>query len=97
VKQLQIEFALVNDGKHAVDPKLGQSKIVVNGKEWADSGFILSNGPRPSDFPPLKPGQRLLIAYALGDRFARPREYTVEWKGERFRAAPIRFRVLGGE
>jgi len=45
-KKLQIYFTLVNDGSETVNPEIGSSQIVVNGKAWEDSGYIFGNGPR---------------------------------------------------
>ena len=32
-KDLRIEFTLVNDGDKVIDPKIPESRIVINGKE----------------------------------------------------------------
>ena len=37
-KGLSVEFTLVNDGQATVDPKVGESRIVVNGDELTDLG-----------------------------------------------------------
>ena len=55
-KGLYVEFTLVNDGDAPVDPKVGESRIVVDGVELADSGLILGNGPRDARFAALPPG-----------------------------------------
>ena len=80
-KALNIEFTLVNDGDAVLDPKIGDSKIIINGKELADSGFILSNGPRDARFDALPPGDHLRFGYALGDHFLEPGVYRVSWRG----------------
>jgi hypothetical protein len=56
VEGLNVEFTLVNDGEATIDSKIGESRIVVQGKELADSGLILGNGPRDARFAALPPG-----------------------------------------
>ena len=94
---LNVEFTLVNDGGVTVDPKIGESRIVVNGEELADSGLILGNGPRDARFAALPPGDYLRFSYALGDHFKEPGVYRVSWRGADFRSPEVVFRVLGGK
>jgi type II secretory pathway pseudopilin PulG len=96
-KGLNIEFTLVNDGDTSIDPKIGESKIVVNGKELAGSALILGNGPRDARFEALPPGEHLQFGYALGDYFKEPGIYRVSWQGEHFQTPEIVFRVLPAE
>ena len=91
---LNVEFTLVNDGEVTMDPKIGESRIVVNGKELADSGLILGNGPRDARFAALPPGQCLRFSYSLGDYFKEPGIYRVSWRGANFRSPEVVFRVL---
>ena len=91
---LSVEFTLVNDGEAEIDPKIGESRIVVNGKELADSGLILGNGPRDARFAALPPGEHLRFGYALGDHFQEPGIYRVSWRGANFRSPEVVFRVL---
>jgi hypothetical protein len=41
-----IHVALVNDRDKAVNPDLGSSQLLVNGKQLKDWQFIVSQGPR---------------------------------------------------
>ena len=93
-KGLNVEFTLVNDGEAIIDPKIGESRIVVNGEELADSGLILGNGPRDARFAALPPGEHLRFGYALGDHFQEPGVYRVSWRGANFRSPEVVFRVL---
>jgi hypothetical protein len=93
-KDLLVEFSLVNDGDGVVDPKIGASRILIDGQELADSGFILSNGPKDARFEALPPKDHLRFGYALGDYFRGPGVYRVSWKGEGFDASEIVIRVL---
>jgi hypothetical protein len=94
VKRLNVEFTLVNDGEVTIDPKIAESRIVVNGKELADSGLILGNGPRDARFTALPPGDHLQFGYALGDDFQEPGLYRVSWRGASFQSPEVVFRVL---
>lgn len=93
-KRLQIYFAVVNDGKTTVDPKVEMSHLFINGTELKDWSFIVGNGPRSSGYQALQPGHALEFAYALGDRFQTPGVYKVRWQGDDFQAPEITFRVL---
>jgi hypothetical protein len=79
---LQINFTLVNDGATTINPEIGSSEIIVNGKTWADSSLIFGNGPRDHRFTELPPKDYLLFGYALGERFNEPGIYKVSWKGK---------------
>jgi hypothetical protein len=96
-KDLDLEFSLVNDGDAVVDPKLAESRIVVNGKDLEDSGLILGNGPRDARSSALAPGGHLRFAYALGTYFKEPGTYRVSWHGHRFESPVVIFRVLPDE
>ncbi len=92
--KLLLTFTLVNNDRKVIDPRIGSSKIVVNGKALADSAFILGNGPRAANSDALPPGDRLTFGYALGQHFERPGVYRVHWEGEGFLSPQIIFRVL---
>jgi hypothetical protein len=94
---LYVEFTLVNDGEATVDPKVGESRIVVDGAELADSGLILGNGPRDARFAALPPGDYLRFGSALGDHFREPGIYRVAWRMADFRSPEVVIRVLPDE
>ena len=94
---LYVEFMLVNDGQVTVGPKVGESRIVVNGAELADSGIILGNGPRDAWSGALPPGDHLRFGCALGDHFREPGIYRVAWRGADFRSPEVVIRVLPDE
>jgi hypothetical protein len=93
-KELMIHFTLVNDGTTTIDPKVGTWKLVVNGEESADSGFIFGNGIRDTRWEALPTGDKLRFTYALEQYFKKPGIYRVSWKGDGFEALPIEFRVM---
>ncbi len=93
-KELLIHFTLVNDGSKTIDPKIESSKIIINGVDLENSGFILSNGPRDGRWRALPPGDSLEFTYTLGDYFKKPGVYRVSWKGENFETSTIVFRVM---
>ena len=93
-KELSLHFTLVNDGSETVDPKIGSSKIIINGVELKDSGFILGNGPRDKRWRALPSGDSLEFTYTLEEYFKTPGIYRVSWKGENFETPTIVFRVM---
>jgi hypothetical protein len=96
-KELTIEFTLVNDGDTAIEPKMAESSIVINGKELADSGLILGHGSKDSRYKSLPPRAHLQFSSALGDQFNKPGVYRVSWKGKGFQSPEITIRVLRGK
>ena len=93
-KKLSIEFTVVNDSDKTIDPKIAESRIVINGEVLADSARILTNGPQDTRYGALPPGDHLRFVFALGDHFERPGVYRVSWRGEDFQSPEVVFRVL---
>ncbi len=94
VKDLVIEFTIVNDGDRPVDPGIAGSRIIVNGNELRDSALILGKGPRDARFTSLPPGDHIRFTSKLGDLFQAPGTYHVTWRGDLFLAPEVSFRVL---
>jgi RNA polymerase sigma factor (sigma-70 family) len=90
----QINFTVVNDGNKTIDPEIGASELLVNGKPVKDWAFIIANGPRDDRWKALPAGDCLEFGSGLGDRFETPGIYRVQWKGKAFQSAEIVFRVL---
>jgi hypothetical protein len=93
-KDLTIHFTLVNDGNAVADPRIESWKIIVNGEEIENSGFIFGNGIRTSNWNALAPGDALRFTYGLEQYFNKPGIYRVSWKGKDFEASTIVFRVM---
>jgi hypothetical protein len=93
-KDLRIEFSLVNDGDKVIDPKIPESRIIVNGEELADSGLIIGNGPKAARFKALSPGDSLQLSLLLGDHLKAPGTYRVSWKGDGFQSSEIVLRIV---
>ncbi len=97
-QNLQIRFALVNDGNTTVNPRIDDSHLFINGVEPEDGPFgrvvRTSNAPRTSLFYALPPGQSLRFGYMLGSYFGKPGIYNVRWEGKDFRSRELVFRVL---
>ena len=91
---LRIDFTLVNDGDQVIDPEIAESRIVINGKELADSGLILGNAPKDTRLKALPPGDRLEFGSALGNYFNEPGIYRVSWKGTEFQSPEIVVRIM---
>ena len=93
-KDLRIEFTLVNDGDKVIDPRIADSRIVINGKERTDSGLIFSSVQNGDRFKALSPGESLQFSLPLGDQFREPGTYRISWKGDGFHSPEIVLRVL---
>jgi hypothetical protein len=94
---LRIEFTLVNDGTKVIDPKIPESRVVINGKELNDSGSILSSVPKEARSQALSPAGSLHFNCLLGDQFKQPGIYRVSWKGAGFQSSEIVIRILPKE
>ena len=93
-KELTVYFTLVNDGSETIDPKIESSKIIINGVELEESGFIFGNGLRDMRWRALPFGDALEFNYALEKYFKEPGIYRVSWKGDGFETPTIVFRVM---
>jgi hypothetical protein len=62
-KELRIEFSLVNDGDKAIDPKIAESHIVINGKQFTDPGSVFG---KDAPFKALSPGDSLRFDWLSG-------------------------------
>lgn len=94
-EDLQFYFAVVNDGHMIVDPKIEDTRIIVNGAELKEAGMpVFRNGLRPMNFNALKPGDAIEIMPVLGTYFGKSGTYQVSFKGADFETPPVVFRVL---
>jgi len=94
-ENLQIHFAVYNDGDLAVGPQVESSHLFINGVEPQDWSYVIGNGIRNELFSSLPPGELLQFTYLLGPRyFMKPGVYTVRWEGESFKSPELRFRVV---
>jgi hypothetical protein len=96
-KDPRIEFTLVNDSNKPIDPKITESRIVINGKELDDSALILSSVPKEARSRSLSPGESLQFDCLLGHQFKEPGVYRVSWKGSGFHSPDIVLRILPKE
>ncbi len=89
-----VTFVLLNDTEALLNPAAEPWKILIDGKEVPDSGFILGNGPMPTDgYAKLAPGASFTFSKALSiaKYFPERREYTISWQGKDFRSPTITF------
>jgi hypothetical protein len=77
-----------------IDPKIPESRIVINGKELSDSGMILSSVQQGARFKALSPGESLQFSVSLGDQFKESGTYRISWKGAGFESPDIVVRIL---
>lgn len=96
-KDLRIEFTLVNDSDKVIDPKIADSRIVINGMERTDSGLVFSSVQKGTRFKALSPGDSLQFSFPLGDQFKERGTYRVSWKGAGFHSPEIVLRILPEE
>jgi hypothetical protein len=98
--ELNISFALVNDGNMDANTDFQSWKILINGHEVPDSHWIFGNGPGPTGrsggWERLPVGGSFIFGKSLrlGEYFPKPGTYEVAWKGSRFSAKPAVVRVL---
>jgi hypothetical protein len=90
-KNLRIEFSVVNDGDKAIDPKIAESRIVINGNEFTEPGSVFG---KDAPFKALSPGESLRFDWLLGDYLKEPGLYRVCWKGVGFQSSEIVLRIL---
>jgi hypothetical protein len=93
-KDLRIVLTLVNDGDQVIDPKIAESRIMINGKELADSGSIFGNAPKDSRFTALPPGDQLEFSFAPGEKLSEPGIHLVSWKGADFQSPEVVVRII---
>jgi hypothetical protein len=93
-ESIMIHFTLVNDATRTIDPKERAWRLVINGEDFPDPGFIFGTGPRDDRWKALPAGDSLRFSKALGRYFKEPGIYRVSWKGEGFETLPIEFRVM---
>src|SRR6266478_9940544 len=89
---IQLIFLLINDSDSPLDVDAASWKIVVDGVELSDSGWIFGNGPMPTDgWNSLQPGQYYELGKALpvDKYFPHAGEHKVSWRGQGFRSATI--------
>jgi hypothetical protein len=93
---VQLMFLLINDSDSPLGVDAASWKIVIDGVELSDSGWIFGNGPMPSDgWESLQPGQYYELGKALpvDKYFPHAGEHTISWKGNHFRSAVIKIRL----
>ena len=94
-EDLQMSFAVVNDGTSTAKPNVESSHLFINGVEPQDWSFVIGNGPRNEWFNALPPGKTLQFTYLLGPKyFQKSGIYTVRWESENFKSADLTFRVV---
>jgi len=89
---LLLTFVLLNDSETPLDVEAGSWRIVINGDELKDSGWIFGNGPAPeSGYKVLNPGESYAFGKALpiAEYFLPNGQYKVSWKGPAFQSPTI--------
>jgi len=89
---LLLTFVLLNDSETPLDVEAGSWRIVIDGDELKDSGWIFGNGPAPeSGYKVLNPGESYAFGKALpiAEYFLPNGQYKVSWKGTAFQSPTI--------
>jgi|ERR1700736_3867419 hypothetical protein len=89
-------FVLLNDGEFPIDVEGRAWKLVINGKELPESGWIFGNGPAPvGGWDALKPGDSYHFGKSLriSDYFPRHGKYGVSWRGKAFQSSEINVEI----
>jgi len=95
-QSVTLSFLLLNDSASDLDTAEGSWKIVINGKELADSNFIFGNGPGPSGgYGRLSSGANFNFSCALpiSKYFPEPGDYKISWKGKYFQSPSAALRI----
>jgi hypothetical protein len=93
---VMVAFLLLNDSETAQSTAAESWRIVVDGKELEDSGYILGNGPAPiGGYGTLSSGAAFNFGKALpiAKYFPERREYRISWKGRYFESPTVTVRI----
>lgn len=95
-EHVSLTFLVVNDSNSVRNVTASSWKIVINGNDLPDSGWIFGNGPGPvGGFNELKPGESYQFGKALpvSMYFKKPGEYKVSWKANAFQSPTILIKI----
>lgn len=93
---VMVEFHLLNDSETAQTTAPESWKIVIDGKELSDSGWIFGNGPGPvGGYGTLANGSTFDFGKALpiAEYFPETKEYRISWKGRYFQSPTVTVRI----
>ena len=93
---VMVAFHLSNDSEAAQSTAPASWKIVIDGKELSDSGWIFGNGPGPAaGYGMLAAGATFDFGKALPvvNYFPEAREYRISWKGRDFQSPTVTVRI----
>jgi hypothetical protein len=93
---VMVTFHLLNDSEAAKTTAPESWKIVIDGKELSDSGWIFGNGPGPvGGYGTLATGSTFDFGPALpiAKYFPEAKEYRISWKGTYFQSPTVTVRI----
>ena len=93
---VMVAFHLLNDSETAQTTAPESWKIVIDGKELSDSGWIFGNGPEPvGGYGKLAAGSTFDFGKALpiAKYFPETKEYRISWKGRYFQSPTVTVRI----
>jgi hypothetical protein len=94
--RVMVTFHLLNDSETAQTTAPESWKIVIDGKELSDSGWIFGNGPGPiGGYGTLATGSTFDFGPALpiAKYFPEAKEYRLSWKGKYFQSPTVTVRI----
>jgi|SRR5580704_9268391 hypothetical protein len=97
---VMVAFHLLNDSETAQTTAPDSWKIVIDGKELSDSGWIFGNGPEPVEgYGTLATGSTFDFGKALPivKYFAETKEHRISWKGRYFQSPTVTVRIPTSE
>ena len=80
LSRFALQFVVRNAGTTEVDPQLGRSELLVNGRPWAGWSLTINNGPIDQRWDRLPPRDQLEFGRAL--------------QGALFAAGPGRYEIV---
>jgi hypothetical protein len=93
---VMVTFHLLNDSETAQATAPESWKIVIDGKELSDSGWIFANGPEPvGGYGTLATGSTFDFGTALpiAKYFPETKDYRISWKGRYFQSPTVTVRI----
>ena len=93
---VMVAFHLLNDSETAQTTAPESWKLVIDGKELSDSGWIFGNGPEPAGgYGTLVTGSTFDFGKALpiAKYFPETKEYRISWKGRHFQSPTVTVRI----
>jgi hypothetical protein len=98
---VNVAFLLLNDSESERPTATESWRLVIDGKELEDSGFLFGNGGMPSGvgYGRLASGATFHFGKVLpiARYFPEQREYRISWRGRYFQSPTVTIRIPNGK